>query len=135
MRKIILGLLLLSALLSVGQLLLQILEHQNHKGEFKPSNLGDQFKGLEALFFQVHIAGYYTDKNIDEPLTIAQFEQAQYVLAPTILDLNHTNYSLVIFDCSSPEAALNKIKALGFQPIKANNLGVVLAFNPQAAKP
>ena len=67
-------------------------------------SLGFQFMGLENVFKDVRTVGYYTDKDLNNPLAIAQFEQAQYMLAPTVLDLNHTQYHWVIFDCTSPQA-------------------------------
>ena len=79
--------------------------------------------------------GYYTDKNIDETLAIAQFEQAQYLLAPTILDLNNTSTPLIIFDCSDPKIAMTKIQELGLTALSANNYGIVLAYNPHAGAP
>ncbi|MBI3602421.1 MAG: hypothetical protein HY209_05965 [Candidatus Omnitrophica bacterium] len=132
MRQVILVLLGLSVVLNAGQLALQILEHQRHPSTIAFHSLGDKFKGLETVFSHVRAVGYYTDKNIDEPLVVAQFEQAQYLLAPTVLDLNHTDYAWVIFDCTSPQEAFNKIKELGLQPLKMNNFGIILAFNPQA---
>jgi len=92
-------------------------------------SLGFQFMGLENVFKDVRTVGYYTDKDLTNSLAIAQFEQAQYMLAPTVLDLNHTQYHWVIFDCTSPQAALEAIKHLGFTPLKINH-GIILAFNP-----
>ena len=88
-----------------------------------------KFTGLEKVFKGLRYAGYYTDKNTEEPLTIAQFEQAQYVLAPTVLVLNRTDYPLVLFDCTTPAMALKKIQELGFKPLSAN-AGIILAVNP-----
>lgn len=92
-------------------------------------SLGYQFIGLENVFKDIRTVGYYTDKDLDQPLAIAQFEQAQYILAPTVLDLNHTQYRWVIFDCTSPHAAMEAIQRLGFTPLKINH-GIILAFNP-----
>jgi hypothetical protein len=55
-------------------------------------------------------------KTLGNTLAIAQFEQAQYMLAPTVLDLNHTQYHWVIFDCTSPQVAMEAIKHLGLTP-------------------
>jgi len=96
-------------------------------------SLSYQFQGLENVFKGVRTAGYYTDKDLsassNNNLGIAQFEQAQYMLAPTVLDLNHTQYHWVIVDCTSPQAAMEAIKALGLTPMKIHN-GIILAFNP-----
>lgn len=92
-------------------------------------SLGFQFLGLENVFKDVHTVGYYTDKDLNNTIAIAQFEQAQYMLAPTVLDLNHTQYHWVIFDCTSPQVAMEAIKGLGFTPLKIHN-GIILAYNP-----
>ncbi|MBF0489741.1 MAG: hypothetical protein HQL15_03875 [Candidatus Omnitrophica bacterium] len=131
MRKAVLILLILCAAFNVLQLTLQILGHQIHPSTRPFHSLGDQFKGLEVILGHERTVGYYTDKNMDNTLAIAQFEQAQYLLAPTVLDLNQTNHPFVLFDCTSAEVAINKIKELGLQPLKANNTGIVLAINPQ----
>lgn len=92
-------------------------------------SLGYKFMGLENIFKGVRTVGYYTDKDLDQPLAIAQFEQAQYMLVPTVLDLNHTQYHWAIFDCTSPQAAMEAIKQLGFTPLKINH-GIILAYSP-----
>ena len=92
-------------------------------------SLGFQFMGLENVFKDIRTVGYYTDKNLDQPLAIAQFEQAQYMLAPTVLDLNNTKYRWVIIDCTNPQVAMETIKRLGLAPLKIHN-GIILTFNP-----
>ena len=92
-------------------------------------SLGYQFMGLENVFKGVRTVGYFTDKDLNNSLAIAQFEQAQYMLVPTVLDLNHTQYRWVIFDCTSPRIAVEAIKHFGFTPMKARN-GIILALNP-----
>ena len=131
MNKVILILLILCSAFGSAQLTLQVLNHQIHPSTMPLHSLGDKFKGLETVFADQRIVGYYTDKNMDNALAVAQYEQAQYLLAPTVLDLNHTQHPFVLFDCSTPEIALNKIKELGLQAIKANNSGIILAINPQ----
>lgn len=92
--------------------------------------LGDRFRGLETLIGKAPIAGYYTDKNLDDKVNAMQLAQAQLILTPIILDLNNTGHEFVIFDCTSPAAALKKIKDIGAQPLKANRYGIILAHNP-----
>ncbi len=134
MRKGILILLILCVCLNSARLALQVLEHQT-SASVPLHSLGDKFKGLESILNHQRTVGYYTDKNIEHPLAVAQFEQAQYLLAPTLLDLNHTNYPFIIFDCTSPQIALNKIKELGLVALKANNLGIILTLNPREQRP
>ena len=131
MNIVIASFLCLSIVFNLYMLSAQILQHQKQAGAFQLHNLGDQFKEIAPLFSKIPKVGYYTDKNTELPLVIAQFEQAQYHLAPTVLDLNHTNYPLVIFDCTLPAIALTKIQELGMQPIKANKFGIILATNPR----
>ncbi len=94
-------------------------------------SLGFKFIGLEKLFKNQRYVGYYTDKNLDAPLAIAQFEQAQYMLSPTVLDLNNTHYFYTIFDCTTPQVALEKIKSLKLRPVKMNNFGIIVTVNPR----
>ena len=107
----------------------QALAQLQDRTSFKLHTLGYQFMGLENVFKDVRTVGYYTDKDLKNTIAIAQFEQAQYMLAPTVLDLNHTQYHFVIFDCSSPQVAMDTIKNLGFTPLKAR-FGIILAYNP-----
>ncbi len=123
MRKSFLVCIFLSLLISLSQLTVRAIMQYAHPAAMPLHSLAAQF------------TGYYTDKNMELPLAIAQFEQAQYVLAPTVLELNNTALPLVIFDCTSPAIALAKIKTLGFQPVSANDSGIVLALNPNGAKP
>lgn len=132
MPYLITAFLIAIATLNSVQLFLQVRDHQLNPAKAPLHSLGDKFKGLETLFKNERIVGYYTDKNIEHPLVIAQIQQAQYLLAPTVLDLTTMQHPFVILDCSSPQAALSKIQELGLQPLKANNFGIILAANPRA---
>ena len=127
MPKIILTILIIITILNIRELSLQIILHQNHRESMKLHNLGDQFKGLEEILKGQRTVGYYTDKNIEESLVVAQYEQAQYVLAPTVLKINDLSYPMAIFDCTSPAVAIAKMQAEGFKPIMANNTGIIVA--------
>src|SRR5271170_4929108 len=113
LKNIFLTGLILSAAFNLLAAYSQAIAQLNDHTTIPLHSLGFQFMGLENVFKDVRTVGYYTDKNLDNPLAIAQFEQAQYMLAPTVLDLNHTQYHWVIFDCTSPQAALSAIKQLG----------------------
>jgi len=128
-KKIFGIILLLFVLFDLYQAYAQaLIQLQDHK-TVPLHSLGYQFIGLENVFKDVRTVGYYTDKDLDNPLSIAQFEQAQYMLAPTVLDLNQTQYHWVIFDCTSPQVAMAAIQRLKLIPAKAHN-GIVLALNP-----
>ena len=94
---------------------------------------GHIFLGLEKIFKNKKYVGYYTDKNLDIDQYAQQFAQAQYVLAPTILDLNNTDHEFILFDCSQEEIALQKIKEINAVALKRSKFGVILARNPNAA--
>ena len=134
-RNAVLGLLLLSALASSVGLLVRTVNEYLHPSMSPLHGLTEQFTGLKRAFAHVPRAGYYTDKNMEHPLAIAEFEQAQYVLAPTVLELNNTSLPLTIFDCTRPEICIAKIKELKLVPISASSTGLILAANPQGQHP
>ena len=85
------------------------------------------FLGLEKMFKDVKYVGYYTDRNLDESPAAAKFAQAQYILAPAILDLNKTDHEFILFDCSREEIARRKIEEIKAVPLKKNKFGIILA--------
>ncbi len=134
MRTVFLTLLALSAGLSLLQLSIRTYTQLTQPHRMQLHDLAAQFAGLQPLFAHIPLAGYYTDKDMALPLSIAQFEQAQYMLAPTVLELNNTSLPLVIFDCTTPETAVAKIKELGLVPLSASNTGIILAENPKGER-
>ena len=98
--------------------------------EFKKSLpfrfLGLKFAGLENTFRDIPYIGYYTDKDLNEKQNAAQFAQAQYILAPTILDLNNTDHEFILFDCTATDKALKKIREIHAAAIKKNDFGIIL---------
>jgi len=129
LKNIFWVLLVLSALFNLYQAYAQAISQLNDRQTIPLHSLGYQFIGLENVFKNIRTVGYYTDKDLNNPLAIAQFEQAQYMLAPTVLDLNHTQYRWVIFDCTSLQVAKEAIQRLKLIPVKANH-GIILALNP-----
>jgi len=129
LKLIFLIALVLAAVFNLCQAYLQAINQLQDRTTIPLHSLGFQFMGLENFFKDVRTVGYYTDKDLDNSLAIAQFEQAQYMLVPTVLDLNHTQYHWVIFDCTSPQVAMAAIQRLGFNPMKIRN-GIIVAYNP-----
>ncbi len=86
---------------------------------------GLKFAGLEDVFARVESVGYYTDRDLKKDE--AQFTQAQYILAPVILDLNYANQDYILFDCTSEAIADRKIKEVGAIALRKNQFGVILA--------
>lgn len=88
---------------------------------------GYKFAGLEEILRDEKYVGYYTDKDLKEDGPLKQFSQAQYVLAPIVLDSDNLDHAFVLFDCSSKEVALQKIREIKAVPFKMNQFGIVLA--------
>lgn len=93
--------------------------------------IGAQFKGLTDSLEGLEKIGYYTDRSLDEKFAAAQFAQAQYMLIPTILDLNNTNYPFVIFDFIDKSESIENIKQLNMIPVSISPSGIILAKNPK----
>ena len=129
LKNIFWGLLILSAVFNLTQAYTQAIGQLQDRQTIPLHSLGFQFMGLENVFTGIRGVGYYTDKNLEEPLAIAQLELAQYMLAPTVLDLNHTQYHWVIFDCTTPQTAMEAIQRLKLIPVKTNH-NIILALNP-----
>ncbi|GEM_PF-2250788 len=92
---------------------------------------GIKFSGLENILKQETHVGYITDLNLKETAPLAEYEQAQYVLAPTILDVNNPDHRFLIVNCSSDASAFSKLKDIGARPLTRNNFGVILAMRDQ----
>ncbi len=109
--------------------------HSFEKSSPQLHHLAKQFKPFLPLLIKVRAAGYYTDKNIEHPLALAQFQQAQYALAPTVLNLNQTHYPWVIFDGTTAEATIAAMKELQFNPIAVGPSGIILGLNATHSPP
>ena len=92
--------------------------------------LGYKFAGLDQFLKDEKYIGYYTDGDTKDAGIIEEYSQAQFVLAPLILDLNNTSRRFTIFNCSNETVALKKIQELGLRPFKRNNLGIIVARTP-----
>jgi len=85
------------------------------------------FSGLENVLKDVERVGYYTDRDTALDETAARFAQAQYILAPLIVDLNFADHEFILFDCTSEKTAMTFIESIGAIPIKKNKFGIILA--------
>ncbi len=106
-----------------------ILKMKQQRKTFPYVFTGFKFSGLNDILRGVDYIGYYTDKDMDNRQDALQFSQAQYTLAPVILDLNNTQHEYVLFDCSSPKVALKKIKEIRAVPVRKNQFGIILTRN------
>ena len=122
------GIILINAC-ELSQSLIKIIAERN-RSLFRFSGL--KFSGLDGILQDAAYVGYYTDKNLSKDRdAAAQFSQAQYILAPAILDVNNTNHFFTLFDCTTEEMAFKKIKELGAIPIKKNKFGIILATHKE----
>jgi len=92
---------------------------------------GYKFSGLDDILNGVEHMGYYTDKNLEDEKNAKQFSQAQFILAPTILELNNLEHKYILFDCSHEEIAWDKIRQIRATPIRKNQFGIILAQSKQ----
>src|SRR3989338_384168 len=81
---------------------------------------GAKFNGLNQFLKETHFLGFYTDRDMADKNHAAQYAQAQYALAPLILDLNYSKHEYILFDCTSEDVAMKKIKEMGLLPLKRN---------------
>ena len=94
----------------------------------RPVNFsGLKFSGLGDVLKNETLIGYTSDLDIKETKPLAEYEQAQYMLAPIILDVQQPFHKFVIINCSNDNAALAKLKELNARPLLRNQFGVILA--------
>jgi hypothetical protein len=96
---------------------------------------GIKFAGLHEILKNETRVGYLTDLSIDDTGNLAEYQQAQLMLAPSVLEINNPNTKFLIVNCSSDTVAYQKLKELGIQPLKRNQFGIILAFNPRLYQP
>ena len=123
------------AILAVGVILANALEWpQDLEKIFRkksPALLrfsGMKFLGINRFLPHASYVGYFTDRDLKKDTKAsAQFAQAQYVLAPNIIEANNLSHEFILFDCTSEDVALEKIRDIGAIPLKKNKFGIILA--------
>ena len=98
-------------------------------------NIGYKFAGLEEFVKGEEIVGYYTDNDLNQQEHSKQFSHAQFILAPTILDLNNLEHEYIIFFCSKESVAWQEMEKIGAAPWRINQFGVILARKDIFANP
>jgi len=94
---------------------------------FPYENIGYKFAGIDAFTKDFEYMGYYTDGDIEDRITLKNFSQVQYLVAPTILHFNNIDHEYILFVCYNEKNAWRKIKEMDAIPLKRNNHGVILA--------
>lgn len=126
-HKVILGLISLVTLVSLTQTGMELSSLANARAQTPFFFAGNKFSGLTDILKGERSVGYWSDRDINIDKNNAVFAQAQLILAPVILELSNTTHRYTLFDCDEPKQALAKIQEMGATPIKANNMGVMLA--------
>lgn len=88
---------------------------------------GIKFSGLTEYLQDEKKISYITDLDTKETVPLAEYEQAQYIMAPVILDLSKQPHKFLVINCSSEMAALRKLKEWQAKPLLRNQFGVILA--------
>jgi hypothetical protein len=91
---------------------------------------GIEFEGLKESLRNIPVAGFISDKNQSSENNDGRFMMAQYMLAPTVLDLQNTNHQYLILDLSTPQAAEYFLKKFNAKPIAMTVFGKILCLKP-----
>ena len=89
--------------------------------------IGYKFEGLNQFTEGIEYIGYFTDTNINDQENSKIFAQAQYLLAPAILDYNNVEHEYILFVCEDEKKAWAIIKDIGAEPLRRNQYGMILA--------
>lgn len=88
---------------------------------------GFQYADLKGYLQGVRTAGFLSDGNQTAEGNDGQFMMAQYILAPTVLDLGNASHRYTVLDCSTPQAALGLFKIIQAKPLHVNPFGKIIA--------
>ena len=91
---------------------------------------GDIFAGIKGANGTEKYFGYITDRNINDDKTAMRLTQAQFTLAPAILDLNNVNHRLLIIDFADEKQAIALAVKLTARPLKRSPQGILLVERP-----
>lgn len=91
---------------------------------------GDIFSGIQGALKNEQFVGYMTDRNIEDDKTSMRFTQAQFALAPSVLDLNNPNHRFLIMDFTDEKKAFAMAASLRIRPLKQGPQGILLAERP-----
>jgi hypothetical protein len=88
---------------------------------------GDLFAPIKGANNNERFIGYLTDRNIDTDAVSMRFTQAQFTLAPTILDFNNPQHHFLLLDFQDPKQAIAKAQELNARPLKLSPQGILFA--------
>jgi len=88
---------------------------------------GELFAGVKGSLGDEKFIGYLTDRNIKDDAVAMRFTQAQYTLAPAVLDFDNATHRLVILDFQDEKQAFAAAIKLSARPLKRSPQGIILA--------
>lgn len=92
---------------------------------------GQKFEPLAPFLKGQKYAGYYTDANVNEGHNLLELLQAQYTLAPVIVDPENINRRYVIVNTVDIPRAIEKFKAMGTTLVATTPYGIFLVERPE----
>ncbi len=89
---------------------------------------GYEFADFKNKIQSQHVVGYLTNRDVSAEKNDQEFLLAQYMFAPTVLDINNADHPLLILDYTSPIFLKYKIKELKTKALYHNEFNKVLAI-------
>ncbi|MEI6437472.1 MAG: hypothetical protein WCO69_01830 [Candidatus Omnitrophota bacterium] len=101
------------------------------KRRVKPYSFGGNiFAGVKGATGEEKYIGYLTDRDINNDKVAMRFTQAQFTLAPIILDFNNPAHRLLILDFNDLKLARAAAEKMKLRPLKVSPQGIILAERP-----
>lgn len=94
-------------------------------------NIGYKFAGLGEVTKDVQYIGYFTDGDIKKKYYERMLTQAQFRIAPTIIDYNNPSHEFMLLVYSNKALAHMKLKEIGAEPLLENQYGIIYARKNQ----
>jgi hypothetical protein len=98
----------------------------SYKKVIPHQNIGYKFAGLKEYIPNSTI-GYFTDGDLADHETLKLLSQAQYRLAPIVLDYSSIKYEYMLIVVKDSQNAVRFMEKLNLEPLLRNNFGVILA--------
>ena len=89
--------------------------------------IGAKFIPFKDIFPHTQFVSYVSDSNVHSAIGNKEFTQAQYALAPIVLDGESTNHLYILINCSSQQKAFEELIKIKATPLKTNNRGLIAA--------
>ncbi len=88
---------------------------------------GDLFAPIKGASGNEKYIGYLTDRDIKDDKVSMRLTQAQFTLAPVILDLGNSTHHFLILDFQDEKKAFAAAVQLSAKPLKRSPQGIIFA--------